>query len=651
VFKEDYKKYNDEIKVDSLLKDRIMEAVDKVDHIPEKKNRGKMFYFTRIGLPVAACVLVLVLVANIFLQRDIRIENGTISNFHSYDEIYNSIENSVLENYANDIVFNGLRGEDFLEFEASSDSNTSKGNGYSETNIQVEGVDEADIVKTDGKYIYIFSYNRVKIVEAAGEKTKLVSSIKIGSDPSYRDAELYLYKDLLVVVYSDKDNKGYFTDIEVYDVTNPEHPEQKGVLSQQGNYVSSRIVDGRLYVFSSYNIYTGNIAKDQYDTYIPKVSANDKEYFVPAENIYCCPSLSGSTGRNYLVISSVDTENADKFIDTKSVLGLNGDIYMNQDNLFIGMYNGCYGTDDSNVTDTTAIIKFEVKNGIFNRAASCIVQGKLLNQFSMDEYKGHLRVATTVSYYEVRQQLGSDGNLPVMYEYFYDISESNDIYVLNEKLEEVGSVTGLAENESIYSVRFDGDKGYVVTFEQVDPLFEIDLSNPKAPAVTDSLKITGVSRYLHLFKDDLLFGIGSNGTVNGLDGRLKLSMFKVNDDGENVEIHKYVTKHDTNSPAFNNHKALLIDADKNIIGFPMSSAIDEVNHKVIFGQCYTVFSYDEETGFNQELVVFDNDDERDYGDTVRGLYINDVLYVVFTNKNIKVFDMDNFEFIAETDIY
>jgi len=244
----------------------------------------------------------------------------------------------------------------------------------------------------------------------------------------------------------------------------------------------------------------------------------------------------------------------------------------------------------------------------------------------MDEHLGYLRVVTTNDTYtystiedQVRKVVGYTGG---------QSKSSSGLYILNMSLTQVGAVDNLAPGEHVYSVRFDGDIGYFVTFRTVDPLFAVDLSNPRNPTVLSALKIPGFSQYLHVFSDGLLFGLGYNADeTTGRRGDMKLSMFDTSNPADVFEAHTLAI--DTNySTALYNHKAIIVDSGKNIIGFPADSE-------------YVVYGYNDQTGFfrRASISMLDN-----WWSDSRGLYISDYFYIVYEN-GLTVIDMESFKLI------
>jgi len=265
------------------------------------------------------------------------------------------------------------------------------------------------------------------------------------------------------------------------------------------------------------------------------------------------------------------------------------------------------------------------------------VDGSLLNQFALDEYEGWLRIAATVSDNSYRVIEDKDFGI-VDYQY-NRAPVSNAVYVLSPDLEVIGSLTGLAETENIYSVRFIGDIGYMVTFRQTDPLFAIDFSDPTAPRVLSALKIPGFSTYMHPWDDGLLFGLGQDNRPVSWSRVIKLSMFDVTDPTAVFEVDTLFTSIQY-SESLHNHKAILVDPGRNLIGFGDSNGR------------YLLFAYQD--GAFVQLADLTLGEERNalsgtryvsgsiYGEDLRGLYIDDSLYV-FSGTYLDVFSLDGFD--------
>jgi uncharacterized secreted protein with C-terminal beta-propeller domain len=244
--------------------------------------------------------------------------------------------------------------------------------------------------------------------------------------------------------------------------------------------------------------------------------------------------------------------------------------------------------------ESTAIAKVSLSD--FTISAIGEVPGHPLNQFSLDEYKNTFRIATTVG------GRGIGGG----------VTSGNDVYILNQEMKTVGSVTDLGKGERIYAVRFMGDRGYVVTFKETDPLYVLDLTNAENPTVTGELKIPGYSSYLHPLKDGLLLGIGKE------ESQVKISLFDVSNPTVPTEIDKYLLS-DYWSEILTTHRAFLQDAKNTIFFLPSEKG-------------GYVFSY---ANNKLELVKV----TEGFG-TKRAIYINDYLYFIGENKMTVVSEKD-----------
>ena len=276
----------------------------------------------------------------------------------------------------------------------------------------------------------------------------------------------------------------------------------------------------------------------------------------------------------------------------------------------------------------TEITKFHYSDGEIVGVAAGSVKGYLNDSFSMNEYDGNLRVVTTYTGDEFNAIRDMASNFTGKY-YEENWEEHNALYVLDKDMRQIGSLDGLADNETIRSARFFGDTGYFVTFRQTDPLFSVDLSDPSDPKILGELKVSGFSSYLHFYGENMLLGIGyeeneETGVVTGL----KLSMFDISDPSNVTEVSRFVIPGITWCPAIESYKSILVDPEKNLIGFFCDNR-------------YLLFSYDEEEGFQSKLVYdFYSDmllDQVSY-DTLRGLYIDNTFYIA-GNTFVISFDM------------
>lgn len=476
---------------------------------------------------------------------------------------------------------------------SASDMGTAS--GYSETNVRQEGVDEGDVVKTDGTYLYVRKDNGrdLSIVDTRGEM-KEVQTISAGENKWIQEIYLNTEKKTLVLVCSiyadDNAKKRYWymgnTEAITFDITDPENPEETGRVTQSGDYQSSRMADGYLYLFSYYGVAWEYIERNSPETFIPLV--NDT---VIAEKDVCLPPVA--KGCEYTVISSVDIESPSETADSKAILSQGGQLYVSGKNIYY--YETVWNSYLLHESQQTTIRSISYKDGVLTPGAQGTVKGYINDSFSIDEYKDHLRVVVT------------DGDV-------------NAVYVLNKELETVGSIDNLAKDERVYSARLMGDTGYFVTFRETDPLFSVDLSDPENPEIIGSLKIPGFSDYLHPYGGGRLLGIGMNVDEDTMitDG-VKLTMFDISDPADVKEEDTFVLKNVYSTDVSYDYKACLADAARNIIGF--AGYTDG-------GQEYFIFEYDSNNGF---ICKMKEEINGSGGSGARGVYINQTLYVIEGN--------------------
>ena len=493
---------------------------------------------------------------------------------------------------------------------------------YSDTNVREDGVGEGDIVKTDGKNLYTMYNNRIEIVNIEKQNMEQAATIRLEKNQNIR--EIYIKDDQLVVVYTESyygdetDSYGYriVTTAEIYDVSNPNKPTSKGKVTQSGNYNTMRVSGDYVYLLSDFDASIVN-GRDAIGEYVPSVQGK----LVEDSNI-CMPQYV--RGDTYTVVSSFTLKNPEEKVDSKAIFGCSGLVYVSKNNIYV--CESYYNSDDSDVTQT-CIRKISYKDGILKAVGQTRIDGTLNDSFSLDEYEGNLRLVTTVS------SNGDSGIMPLVL--FGDSADSeiakqedtNYLYILDEKLNELSKIEDIAKDEQVYSARFIGKTGYVVTYKQTDPLFSIDLSDPKNPQIIGELKIPGFSEYLHPYGDGLLLGIGmdvddTGTTTNGV----KLSMFDISNPEDVAEVQKYVMEDCYSTNVTYEYKAAMIDAEKNLIGF------------VAYGENtkYYIFSYDEsgfQCLFEREMTGYGN---------VRGLYVGEYFYLVSGNT-VEKYELNGFK--------
>ena len=609
---------------ESLAPDQIMKMLEEHNstqasgHIPKKHgfSRGHRM---RGGLIAAALVLVVGIGAHI-RQQNLSSDSATSSTKGSssigtssgklvssdtletatdYDEIY-----TYLQSYQDELDSSSVTGStDNGIVMYSTASARAVDTSFSDTNVRTEGVGEADIVKTDGSYLYTLKANsqEISIVDIRSDQMKVVSDISLNEN--FQASEFYLSDQKLFVLGNmqntqvDSDSKtlyrGSCTRIQTYDLADINNPKSIGTVDQSGYYRTSRFKDGYLYVFSDYYIYD-TITKKDYPSYVPLVGDN----LLKQSDIYLPTNHAAD---QYLVVSSVSASSPDKAADQKAVMSENGEVYVSENNIYIYEYaNSSILADNLAAKNQTILRKLSYNKGKLSGSAQGKVKGYLNDSFSIDEYDNTLRLVTTVTH-----NVGSS-------------SQSNSVYVLDADLKTIGKIEDLAKNEQVYSARFLGDTGYFVTYEQTDPLFSVDFSDPENPKILGKLKIPGFSEYLHFYSDNLLLGIGMDTDENGITNGVKVSMFDISDPSDVKEVSKYTLDQYYYSDVFSDYRAALVDPEKNLIGFPLSGSANQ----------YVILSYDKDQGFQVQMQEEVNGNS--YLGT-RGVYANEKFYVINGN--------------------
>ena len=555
-----------------------------------------------------------------------------------YDEICKKLQNSLSNARSENLLESETAMGDMAAAEeaaaseaADSGSTVSYAGDYSQTNVQTEGVDEGDVVKTDGRYLYIIREGReVQIVSIQAGKMAEVAVIRPTLEQSENSIlDMYLTGDTLQIICQRYDadmqedgedayymNYRGITSVCTYDLTDRANPVHVGTTEQEGTYYTSRKSGEYLYLFTSVYPQESLIRQyaDQGKEYglIPLVNGET----MAASDIYI-PKEDDRGGTEYMLITSVNENKPNQIADQKAILESASRFYVSTENIYLERENWESGSTQ------TAIARFSFSQGKIKGESAGVVNGAVTDDFATNEYDGFLRVLTT--------QWNDSG------------SQTNNVYVLDQNMEIVGKIDNLAEDESIYSARFMGNTGYFVTYRQVDPLFSVDFSDPTHPKILGELKVSGFSEYLHFYGENRLLGIGwETDPETGATKGLKLSMFDVSDPADVKEVDKLVIKNIDYFPGEYNYKALTVSPEKNVIGLAASSyeSSGTVNS-------YMVFSYDEKEGFLTDLTYGLQEGGNVSAEEVRGVYADDTFYVADGN-NVTAFNMGKgYEKIAE----
>lgn len=528
-----------------------------------------------------------------------------------------------------------------------SEGSKEGGKDYSTTNLQMEGVDESDIAKIDGSYIYTVEDKYIVITDirdgkleevtrflpkdcgaadrvmeiyvdgdqlilvVQGYETSLDESSKAGSDKENSDKES---SDEEIAVSDASEDSAFCykmngkstTQIQVYSIVDRRNPEFEGRLIQDGYYNTSRKIGDVVYLFTQYHMTSDVVGyvEKEYTSVIPKVNGEK----VAAGEIYL-PESSGESG---ILVSSLDVNKPDKVLDSKLVISGYAQTYISKDALYL--YEEDY--DGAMITN---IAKFALDEGRISGVAATAVRGYVRDTFAINASDGYLRVLTT--------------------DYSTE-DEVNALYILDENMKLTGQLTGIAPGEEIYAARFMGNTGYFVTYRNTDPLFTVDLSDPEKPEIIGELKVTGFSEYLHFWDDTHLLGIGyESDEKTGNIENIKLSMFNIENPGEVTEEAKLVLKDVDYSEALYDYKSVIISKDKNLIGL-----VCEDYSSSRTKQTYQIYSYENGT-FKKQAEIPDINGVN--YENVRGMYSGNVFYL-WINDNITSYDMtDGFKKIKE----
>lgn len=603
-------------------------------------------------------------------QIDTTSENIEIKKFASEAEFRKYVQDSIqkqaglgsISTNLNVAEGRGLAPQALEADQFSSDS----ASRVSTTNVQVRGIDEPDIVKTNGEQIfysnpelfYLFD-DTVKLEEQARtselvapdrgfvppiestRQTQIINafppeSMAVASEAIEEGGELLLEGDNLVVLASNK--------LVGFNVSDPIAPQKTWEYTLEESYLeTARLLNGELVIVTRnylnsdtpcpMPLMSNGVRIACTDIYYPTIS-------VPTDSLYTVVKLSpqfgdvrgkvsfvGSTGTSTVYVSprsvyisysftedpvklfteffqsqgsflpqeyqqrlvqlqTYDISDQAKMIEYEHILAEYRATLSQDDRLKFEqeMNNRLKDFAQGRVRDVekTGIVKINTEN--LDIVANGQVPGSPLNQFSMDEYNGNLRIATTVG----------------QNRWLFPAESVNDLYVLNDRLETIGSLQNLAQRERIFSARFIGDTAYLVTFEQIDPFFVIDLSSPTSPKVAGELKIPGFSSYLHPLAENLILGVGQE------EGQVKLSLFDVSNPNNPTEVSKY-NMNEFWTEVQNNHHAFLQDE----------------KHQVFFipgGQGGYIFSY-ANNGLELVKTVADTQVQR-------ALYLNDFMYII-----------------------
>ncbi len=597
---------------------------------------------------------------------------------------------------------------------------------YSGTNLQVEGVDEADMIKTDGEYIYIVSGGNITILKAyPPEEAKVVSKISVDGSITgifAKDNKLVVFEteyaiyplyrvDVPAETADSQDlNEGDVDDeepikstepsnqtkpseepdqpidediepakplipiyepptsnIKVYDISNKANPVLTRTVSLDGSLTGSRMIGDYVYIVNNQLATQPNYNNEDVEVVLPVIKGDDVieieadkvHYIDVADEIYYLTTIVAINTQDDAAEPTYEA-----FLTSST-----SNMYVSLNNMYLvapDTNNWLLMRSDEQPRQETLIYRVKLDQQNIAVEAEGSVPGFVLNQFSMDEHNGYFRIATTEWTSSWTEET-------------FTSESTNNLFIMDMNLNIVGTLENIAQDESIYSVRFMGDKVYMVTFKQIDPFFVIDTSNPTQPSILGYLKIPGYSSYLHPYDETHIIGLGME------EGNLKLSLFDVTDFTSPKEIAKYTVEGSwSSSTAMWDHKAFLFDKSKNLLAIPVSiSTYDVIDREIemddepiginkttvgdeendseearvdmispsSYYQGAYIFDVTVEQGFvlKGDITHPSNNQYQENAQINRIIYIEDALYTI-SNNIVKINDLGNLEAITQIQI-
>lgn len=592
---------------------------------------------------------------------------------------------------------------------------------YSETNTQVKGVDEADFIKNDGKYIYILVDKTFKIIDAwPPQNANVISSYQIEGTPE----RLFIHNNKALIYASLDRNElpspypifyggrglidqactyGYNCDftgngkdlkITVLDISDPENPDPEREIRFNGTYINSRRIGSAVHTvilfpeltikgisywpesldycwktedkrpsqeeiikkFETLMAKNRTLIEDsRISDWLPEIQ--DTRYTaagqVIVDDVFDCSEFYVSkllNGKAVLSLVSFEMNRSDD-LNITSILGNAGAVYASSSALYISsrhryrMHMPWFYDTDQKIEEVSTVHKFNLMNlpADCKYAGSGVVKGKVLNQFSMDEYNGDFRIATTT------------GHVPAP-------GVHSTLSILREKdnqLETIGKIDHIAPKEDIRSVRFDGPRGFIVTFKKTDPLFAMDLSNPFEPCIAGQLKIPGYSTYMHLMDENHLLTIGYDAEDGG-DGRfawfqgIMLQIFDISNLNRPEKTFDWIIgTRGSSSEAATNHLAFNYYPPKDILALPMTVCEDSEGGSSYGNLTFSgliIYDVTADSGFSEKGRISHTEGMDGYGcsnwwtnaNTIvkRSIIMDNFIYSVTPDK-IKIQNLDN----------
>ena len=606
------------------LDNRVQSKLNNVRPVKISFRQTNAF---KAGMSIAACIAVFVMVITTINVSDIdyRIKSGDTSpvtqlqSFDSYDKVEKYIKKSEKKQKYKDIAKGDAQVDTaspyILEYMEEYTATQKPNTDSAETYKQEKGVDEADIIKTNGSDIYYLNQSfdeksgidkrTINVIETKKGKSTLANTIELDDINSVIE-DMFVSDDKLVVnctsffgstVEEKIAGADSATKAIVYDISDVENPTEINSFEQSGYYTSSRLVGDTFYIVSSYSI---NSSKN----YVPLTCSGEGDSEkLNAKDIYYAKN---GVGTNYIVVTALDVNTCETIGTTKAVLGCGGEVYGNKDYLYV------YGSNYTDKEPNTTIAKISLKNGV-EFCDYVKINGTVDSQYSFAEKDNHLCVFATETVKD---------------------KTYNYLYVLDSNLKQIYKSEPFAKGESIKAVKYVDDYAYVITYEQTDPLFIINLSNVKKPQFMGNVEIDGFSSMLVNVGDNQLLGVGYNtyfdNDVEVIDG-LKFVLFDVSNSLEPKVLDEKVYK-DLSSDAQYNPKAFVENKEKGYYAVPIVNVNGTQKGAIVVS--VKDGKIVEKENYKAKLQT------TSYGGmNTRVTYIDDYYYVVDNNLDVSSFEL------------
>lgn len=608
------------------LDNRVQSKLNNVRPVKISFRQTNAF---KAGMSIAACIAVFVMVITTVNVSDIdyRIKSEDnspssatqLENFDNYKNVKKYIKDSQKKEKQNAIKsrIKSAVSPELIEYMDASQATKADSFDSAETYVQEKGVDEADIIKTNGRDIYYLNQSfdekngidkrTINVIETKKGKSTVANTIELDDVNSVIE-DMFVSDDKLVVnctsfsgstVEEKIAGADSATKAIVYDISDVENPTEINSFEQSGYYTSSRLVGNTFYIVSSYSI---NSSKN----YVPLTCSGEGDSEkLNAKDIYYAKN---GVGTDYIVVTALDVNTCETIGTTKAVLGCGGEVYGNKDYLYV------YGSDYSGKEPNTTIAKISLKDGV-EFCDYVKIKGRVNSQYSFSEKDKNLCVFTT------ENVNGKDNNY---------------LYVLDANLKQIYKSPAFATGESIKAVKYIDDYAYVITYEQTDPLFVINLSNVKKPQFMGNVEIDGFSSMLVNVGNNQLLGVGYNThydkeeDIEVNDG-LKFVLFDVSDPmGPKVLDEKVYGA--LSSEAQYNPKALVQNKEKGYYAVPIIN--DKYTQKGAI-----VVSVKDGKILEKEKYTTDLNDNMYSGMNTRVTYVDDYYYVIDNTLDVKSFEL------------